>query len=81
MALLLCAWCTWLWRASVLEEAEEVHLVFEVGLGAGSDGVEKFWTGVTDVVFATVFIVDDERDYLITEAPLHHDQLSVFVVN
>ena len=78
VALLLCAWYIWLWWPAVLEEAAEIHLAFEVGLGVGSEGSEDFWVdipgGDAAMVLTTVFIVNDKRDDLIPEAFLQHDQ-------
>ena len=61
----------------VLEQPAKVHFTFEVGLGPGGDGGEDFRVSApacdSSVVFATVLIVDDEWDDLVTEALFHHD--------
>ena len=62
----------------VLEEAADVHFAFEMGLGAvdgfGEDSGIGIPLGYSTVVFATVFIVDDKWNDLVTKAFFEHNQ-------
>jgi hypothetical protein len=78
VALLLCAWYIWLWWPAVLEEAAEIHLAFEVGLGSASDISEDARIFIpcfqSSVIFATVLVIDDKGNYLMAQAFFNHNQ-------
>ena len=73
-----CPLLLWFERPLVLEQSTQIHLALEVGLGTGGDGSEYFGIRVPGgdafMVCATMLIVDDEWDNLMSEAFLHHDQ-------